>query len=266
MVCIFNKLQDTREILAGKRKKSPQSYREREYRQLAETGGLLSCQVKVRETDLHLLAPVDVREAATDLVVRYRTQLENYLVRCPAFLDALSPLPDDPTGAPLIREMLKAGIAAGVGPMAAVAGVIAEYVGRGLLQRRDCPEVLVENGGDIFLQRNQTSTVAIYAGESPLSYRIGLKIPVSAMPVGICTSSGTVGHSLSLGRADSVTVVAPSTALADAAATRLGNEVGKGGDFGPALKLASRLGGLTGVVIVIGEELGAWGQIELVEL
>jgi hypothetical protein len=252
--------------LTSKRKKAPASYRDRDYRKIVEVGGLQACQVKVRETDLHILAPVDVAAAATHLVVQYRTQLENYLARHPAFGDALAPLGDDPTGVPLVRDMLRAGLAAGVGPMAAVAGVIAEYVGRGLLERADCDEVVVENGGDIFMRRREDCTAAIFAGESPLSYRVGIRIPARDMPLGICTSSGTVGHSLSLGRADSVTVMARATPLADAAATRLGNEVGRGGDLGPALQLAAKIPGLTGVVIVIGEELGAWGQVELVAL
>ncbi len=247
-------------------KKDPASYGEREYRKIGDTKGLLSTQVAVKETDLQILAPVDVTEAATHFIIQYRNQLENYLARLPAFIEALSPLDDDPTAPPMIREMLKAGLVTGVGPMAAVAGVIAEYVGRGLLARDDCVEVVVENGGDIFMKRNKDCTAAIYAGESPLSYKVGIRIPARSMPVGICTSSGTVGHSLSLGRSDSVSVISQSTALADAAATRLGNEVGKGGDIGPALELAAKIPGLSGVVIVVGEELGAWGQVELVDI
>jgi ApbE superfamily uncharacterized protein (UPF0280 family) len=211
------------------------------------------------------MAPVDVTEAATNLVIEARNSLENYICRHRVFLDALHPLDDDPSAPFLAREMLKVGMLAGVGPMAAVAGVIAEYVGRGLLERRDCDEVVVENGGDIFLQRRKDCTAAVFAGESPLSYRIGIRLPAGLMPVGVCTSSGTIGHSLSMGKADSVTVVAPSTALADATATRLGNEVGKSGDMGRALELAARIDGLSGVLIVVGEELGAWGEIELVE-
>lgn len=252
--------------MVRKLKKSPESYRERKYRKIADPGGLRSCQVKIRETDLQIHASVDVRAEASHLLVQYRTQLENYIARCPGFVTALSPLEDDPTAVPLVREMLRAGQAADVGPMAAVAGVIAEYVGRGLLARSDCEEVVVENGGDIFMQRQNDCTVAIFAGESSLSYRVGIRILARDMPLGICTSSGTVGHSLSLGRADSVTVIAGSTALADAAATRLGNGVAKAGDIGPALKLAAKIPGLTGVVIVLGEELGAWGQVELVKV
>ncbi|MCK4837293.1 MAG: UPF0280 family protein [Desulfobulbaceae bacterium] len=252
--------------MTRKRKKPPESYRERRYRKIPDANGLQSCQVKVRETDLHILAPLDVEEQATHLIVQYRTQLENYLARCPVFVEALAPLKDDPTAVPLVRDMLRAGLAADVGPMAAVAGVIAEYVGRGLLKINGCTEVVVENGGDIFMQRRKDCTAAIFAGESPLSYRVGVRVPARDMPLGICTSSGTVGHSLSLGQADSVTVISPSTALADAAATRLGNEVSRGGDIGPALEIAAKIPGLAGVVIVVGEELGAWGQMELVAI
>lgn len=252
--------------MTRKLKNTPESYRERKYRKIPEAGGLQACQVRIGETDLQILASTDVQAAAAHLVVQYRTQLENYLARNPWFGTALAPLDDDPTAVPLIREMLRAGLVAEVGPMAAVAGVIAEYVGRGLLAENDCHEVVVENGGDIFMRRDEDCVAAIFAGESPLSYRIGVKVPVRDMPLGICTSSGTIGHSLSLGQADSVTVIARSTALADAAATRLGNAVSKVADIGPALELAAKIPGLGGVVIVVGDELGAWGQVELVKI
>ena len=93
--------------------------------------------------------------------------------------------------------------------MAAVAGGIAECVGQGLLDAGH-KEIIVENGGDLFLSRSVALTVSIFAGQSPLSNRLGLNIVPEQMPLGICTSSGTVGHSLSFGLADSVTVVADS--------------------------------------------------------
>jgi ApbE superfamily uncharacterized protein (UPF0280 family) len=112
--------------------------------------------------------------------------------------------------------------------------------------------------------------VAIFAGESPLSLRVGVKLASGNMPmgVGVCTSSGTVGHSLSFGLADSVTVIAGSTALADAAATRLGNEIGlsSGGDSGiqAALALSRKISGVLGVVAICGEKIGAVGDVELI--
>ncbi|NTV13333.1 MAG: UPF0280 family protein [Desulfobulbaceae bacterium] len=252
--------------MAGKRKKPPESYRHRSYRQQAGAPELHACQVQVRETDLQILAPVEVHPAALQLVIQYRNQLENFLPRQPRFLEALSPLPDDPTAPPLVRAMLQAALLTEVGPMAAVAGVIAEFVGRDLLKIPGCDEVVVENGGDIFLSRQRDCTIAIFAASSSLSNRVGLKIRVAQMPCGVCTSSATVGHSLSLGRADAVTVVAANTALADAAATRIGNLVKSKGDLGRALEVAAAIPGLIGVVIIIGEELGAWGDLELVEV
>ncbi len=254
---------------AHRKKKKPGSYSNRVYRQQVSAAGLVSTMVRIEETDLHILAEQDVTEKATDLILQYRAQLESYIVKSPQFCTTLDPLAPDKTALPLIRDMLTAGIQAGVGPMAAVAGTIAEYVGKGLLSS-GVHEVMVENGGDIFLQRKSDCSVAIFAGESPLSYKVGVRINVSQMPMGICTSSGTVGHSLSLGMADSVTVLSRSTSLADAVATRLGNEVGRvrGGKDGMARALgkAKEMGGIIGVVVICGELMGAAGDVELIEI
>jgi len=120
----------------------------------------------------------------------------------------------------------------------------------------------------IYIKRKKESVAAIFAAESPLNQKVGIRIPASLMPVGLCTSSGTVGHSLSLGKADSVTVLAPSALLADAAATRLGNEVKTGdqGSINAALAVARTIPGILGVVIICGKHMGAWGQVDLVGL
>lgn len=248
------------------KKPSPLSYQKRDYRQTMQTEGLLASRISVCETDLFILADGEVQDAATRLVLQYRSQLEGYIARNPAFLRSLSPLPLDPTASPIVKAMLRAGIAADVGPMAAVAGTIAEFVGRDMLRSGLVTEIIIENGGDIFLSRKSDCTVAVYAGTSPLNNKIGIKIPQSLSPLGICTSSGTIGHSLSLGEADAVTVLAPSTPLADAAATRLGNEMKRQTDINHAITVAQSIQGLTGIVIVHGDQLGAWGQIELVSL
>ena len=254
----------------SKRKKSntkpaPASYRQRTYRNTVNAGGLVSSVVTVRETDLHILAAKPMDDQAYDAVYLYRNQLENYLARNPDFLTALAPLPPDPLAPPIVRAMLEAARAAQVGPMAAVAGAMAEYVGRDLLAA-GTDEIMIENGGDIFLKRQKECLVAIFAGQSPLSQRMGIRIPAAQMPIGICTSSGAVGHSLSLGKADSVTVLAPSTPLADAVATRLGNEVSGRGDINRALQVAQSIPDISGVVIILDNQLGAWGAVDLVEI
>lgn len=247
------------------RPNDPESYKERTYRTL-ERSGLVSTFVRMVETDLHILAPVAVEDEALRLVAETRRQIEGYIRSSPLFLDSLVPLPADPAAPEVVQEMLAAGLAAGVGPMAAVAGVIAEAVGRGL-QRAGIEDLLVENGGDIFIARKQRCTVAVYAGPSPLSNRVGIVLNEEVQPCGVCCSSATVGHSLSFGHADAVVVLAPGTALADAAATRIGNEVGRApAPLEAALEAARSIEGLNGVLIVRGTEMGAWGGIELVRL
>ncbi len=248
--------------------RKPQSYVKRTYRTLTELD-LVSSFVKIKDTDLHIQADQEVSAWAFELALQYRLQIEKYIEKRPEFLPALIPLAPDILAPPIVKEMLAAGRMADVGPMAAVAGVIAEYVGKALIQR-GCREVMVENGGDIYLNRTKDCTVAIFAGQSPLSLQVGIKLPASIMPVGVCTSSGTVGHSLSFGRADAVAVIARSTALADAAATRLGNEVGMSvsGDEGikRALQVGQSIEGVLGVVVICGGIIGAVGSVELVKL
>ncbi|MFC1826699.1 UPF0280 family protein [Thermodesulfobacteriota bacterium] len=251
-----------------KRKKiSPESYRERTYRKNVTADGLVSSYVSVKETDLHILASRNVELEANDLIYQLRNQLENFIAGCPEFLTTLLPIDEAPLAPPIIRQMLLAARIADVGPMAAVAGAIAEFVGKALLDI-GIDEIIVENGGDIFLKRNRECTTAIFAGTSPLSQKVGIRIAPDRMPLGLCTSSGTVGHSLSLGQADSVTVLAASTPLADAAATRLGNEVSSAGKekLNHALEVARTIPGLLGVIIICGEQMGAWGEIDLVGL
>jgi ApbE superfamily uncharacterized protein (UPF0280 family) len=253
----------------SRRKKAPDSYRFRSYRSLAAELQLVSSYFRLRETDLHILAERDVCREASELATRFRLQIERYIARHPDFASSLQPLEFDPLAPPIIGRMLGAANDTGVGPMAAVAGGIAEYVGTGLLEA-GCREIIVENGGDIFLKRSTSLTVSVFAGESPLSNRLGLRIDSGRMPLGICTSSGTVGHSLSFGLADSVTVLADSAFIADAAATRLGNEVGAEEDpqagINRALGVSKTMVQLRGVLIIRGETIGAVGEVELVPL
>ncbi len=148
--------------------------------------------------------------------------------------------------------------------MAAVAGALAARVGRALAPLS--PEIIVENGGDIYLKVAEPVTVALFAGKSPLSWRVGLKIDPALSPLGVCTSSGTVGHSLSFGRADAACVVAADAALADAAATALGNRVPDAAAIAPALKWAETVAGIRGAVVIVGDKLGAVGDLELTPL
>ena len=148
--------------------------------------------------------------------------------------------------------------------MASVAGAIAQYVGNGLLGMTE--QVIIENGGDIFLKANRPITVAIFAGGSPLSERIGIIAPTRLMPLGICSSSASVGHSLSMGAADVVSVISSSAILADGAATALGNRLKSSKDLDRITEITSDINGIIGGIAIIGDKMAAWGDAELVEL
>jgi uncharacterized protein len=252
-----------------RRKKRPEAYQERTYRRSAEQSDLVTSLVQIKETDLHIQADRDVTKRAFELVLQYRLQIEGYIVRHPDFYATLVPQPLDNLAPPIVCDMLEAAEMAGVGPMAAVAGSIAAFVGKKLVDE-GVAEIIVENGGDIYLHRQKECTIAIFAGQSVLSNKVGVLITPAQMPCGICTSSATVGPSLSLGKADAVTVVARSAALADAVATCIGNEVvgedgGKAG-ISRALQKAKEIAGISGVVIICGDVLGAVGDVRLVRL
>jgi len=234
------------------------------YRERIRGGGLESFRMRVRQTDLLVRAERNLKAEAASLIQEGRLQIENYIARNPSFATTLTPWSPDPTATALIAEMISAGRRAGVGPMAAVAGALAEYVGKGLLCHSG--QVIVENGGDIFIKTDRPVTAAILAGDSPLSGRLGIRITPGSTPLGVCCSSGRVGHSLSRGRADAACIVSRSTALADAAATALGNLVSGPRDLKRAAEMMSGLEGISGGVIIAGSQMAAWGEVDLVSL
>ncbi len=234
------------------------------YRLGIKDSDLVSFEVVVEQTNLYIRAKRNLKEKALRSVMKHRRSLEEYIQHHPLFLTTLEPYPVEPTAPAIVKEMSEAGCLVGTGPMAAVAGAIAEAVGRDLLPFS--PEIIVENGGDIFLKTSLKRLVGIYAAESSFTGKIALEIKPGETPLGICTSSASIGHSLSLGCADAVVALSPSTSLADAAATAIGNMVKNAADIPRAIDQAKSIPGLRGVVIILGEEMGMWGRVKIVPL
>ena len=239
-------------------------FQKRSYRNLVLKDHLVDFRVTVKETDLFVQALKPLEDITRELILEKRGYIENYIKRHPEFARTLKPWHVRSPEPMIINEMALAGEKAGVGPMAAVAGAIAEHVGSGLLKYSD--EVVVENGGDIFLRLDNPATVGIFAGDSPLSLRMGICVESREKPISICTSSGTVGHSLSLGRADAVCVMSDSCSLADAAATSIGNRVTSKTDIQPAIDFGKHIEGVRGIVVIIGGDVGIWGDLKVVPL
>lgn len=233
-------------------------YQPRTYRDNLTNDGRSAFTITLGQSDLYIHADHDLSVEAYNKLRILRSEIEIYGDNDPLFFSSLIPV--DVTGdAPqIIREMSGAAHSWNVGPMASVAGAISEGVARHLNAFSN--DICVENGGDIYIFSDQRRLVGIYAG-SNLSYRrYGLKLPPFPAGVSVCTSSGTVGHSLSFGNADAVTVVARSGSYADAAATALANCVGSESDIEKVLYRASQYDEIIGVAIMINGRIGLIGE------
>lgn len=241
----------------------------RQYRSLHEGRDLIYFQVKLKESDLAI--GVDADSYSESLInicrqelLRIRGELESYIMLDPTFQRSLWPVQLLPGAPPLARAMAKAASAAGVGPMAAVAGAVAQAIGEYLAPH--VKDLIVENGGDIYIYGHHDRVVAVFAGNSPFSQRIGIKLTADEQPLGICTSSGTVGPSLSFGSADAVVIKGFPASLADAVATRAGNLIHTEEDLMKAIDVAKNIAGITGVLAIKNDKMAAWGAIELVPI
>jgi len=237
-------------------------YRKRFYRDWVKSKDLHLARVSIKETDLQILTDKPVDGAfIKERINSYRHNIEDYIAKDRRFLTALKPLAVELNAPPIVKEMAKAARLANVGPMAAVAGAVAEFLGEDLL-REGYKDIVIENGGDIFLVMRKACKVGIYGGDSKLFKGASLKIKAEDTPMGICTSSGTIGHSLSFGLADSVTILSKNTSLADAVATATANRVKSKQDLQRAVDFAKSIKGILGVIIIIKNNLISWGKVE----
>ncbi|MBS7622303.1 UPF0280 family protein [Candidatus Bathyarchaeota archaeon] len=202
-------------------------------------------------------------QTAFQTIVDNRRALQEYIEESPEFLSSLDPVTVVDSAPEIVRRMSSAAETADVGPMAAVAGALADLAVEAMTAL-GADVAVVEDGGEISVGEDVRLDIAINSGRSPLSGRLGLRILQRDLPVGVATSSATVGHALSFGSADSATVVAENAALADAAATAVCNAV-KGDDpdtsIRRGLEVARHISGVRGALIIRGDHAGTTGQL-----
>jgi uncharacterized protein len=221
------------------------------------------------ETDLWIAVDTEgykpeMESYALNRVWFYRTMLNNHITLCPEFLTSLAPLPlPSPLPPDLICEMYIATEKSGTGPMSAVAGAMAEHVCNDMCSEFTIKEIIIENGGDIFMKVNSPAVISVYAGESPLSEKVGIEITPALSPLSVCCSSGTIGHSLSFGVADACMIACKSGAQADAYATAFCNEVKTIRDITNVSESALREKDILSVVIIKNDKIGLGGSIEI---
>jgi ApbE superfamily uncharacterized protein (UPF0280 family) len=199
-------------------------------------------------------------DAVVEEIVLQRRTLEDY-IRChPHFLTSFEPIDLFPGAPPVAQKMARAAQQVGVGPMASVAGAMAELAAKAALSA-GAPEAIVDNGGDIYIQAAAPVIIGLDAGNAKIGNRLAFSLEAHKTPISICSSSGKMGHSTSLGQCDLATVVAQDAALADAAATAAANLVKTVNDVDAALERINAIEGVQGVLIVKDDHIGLAGRL-----
>lgn len=242
-------------------------YKDRTYRNLF-SGSLKSFSVTYKETDLWIGTDsgsysCSMRQYALDIIRQMRTEMDTYLEKDPQYRTSLVPY-RPMEGAPIIFQLMsQASSRAGIGPMSAVAGAFDKLVADALCGHFGCTDIVVENGGDIYAHVQHDLDISVFAGQSPLSEKIGIHIPASALPLGICTSSGTVGPSLSFGKADAMMIVCRDVLLADSYATAMANRIQTVDDLQPVIDLCAKNPDILSALAVKDDRMAICGDFEL---
>ena len=239
-------------------------YRERSYRSRFSNDERRWFCVKFLESDLWIGVDSGSYRASMEadtyaMLVDLRRQMDAYLLMDPQYKTALTPYDAGLEAPNILKEMSRVSHKTGIGPMSAVAGAVAKKVAEFLGTK----EVIVENGGDIYAQAASDMDISVFAGQSPLSEKIGLHIPAAEFPLGICTSSGTVGPSLSLGRADAVMIVCKDVLLADSYATAMANRIKTVNDLQSVIDRISDIPEILGAIAVKDDRMAITGRFEL---
>lgn len=244
------------------------NYTERSYRSHFANDSKRWFCVKFLESDLWIGVGKDsylfsMEQDVYSLLVELRRSMDAYLLMDPLYKSALEPYDAQDSAPQILKHMSKVSHRSGIGPMSAVAGAVAEHVAGFLSGRYNLGDVVVENGGDIYAQSSTDMDIAVFAGTSPLSQKVGLHIPAECFPLGICTSSGTVGPSLSFGRADAMMIVCRDTALADTYATAMANRIHGTEDLQPVMDLIQANPDIMGALAVKDDRMAVCGNFEL---
>lgn len=243
-------------------------YVKRTYRRQFATDRWASFVTEYKESDLWVGVDrnswqPEITEFAASFVRQLRQSMDAWIAQHADYARALLPYPAAADAPAIFHEMSEAAEQSGIGPMSAVAGAVAQHTGKAIKRQFGVKEVVVENGGDIYADIREDMDIAVFAGSSPLSGKVGLHIEAAGAPLGICTSSGTVGPSLSLGKADAVMIVCHDALLADTYATAFANGIQTAGDIPACINRIQQCPDIIAAMAIKDDRTGICGQFEL---
>ena len=243
-------------------------YKERTYRKQFRDERRKGFVVKYKETDVWI--GVDrtsfhpgMPNFALQTIRTLRNTADSYLSQDTEYAAALLPYQTRENAPQILKQMSEISYKTGVGPMSAIAGTFAYHIAHELKKHFDIREIIVENGGDIYADIKDDIDVSIFAGDSPLSEKVGLHIDAKESPLGICTSSGTVGPSLSFGKADAVMIVCKDVLLADSYATVFANQIQTSNDIGSVLEKIGYKKDIISALLIKDDKMGIAGKFKM---
>jgi len=218
-------------------------------------------RLKYKYTDLFITSDRDILKELEFPVLSFYEEIEKVILNEPVFEKSLVPVRARSHYPPVIRKMCHAAKVFRVGPMAAVAGAVCDRIAESIAD--SCRFLMIENGGDVFIKSSGPVNIGLYSSNKYFSDRLNIRIDAEQTPCGICSSSGRIGHSLSLGRSDLVTILSGSTILADAAATAVANSIKGQTDIERAIRRYKRNREVRGLIIIKNDRIGIWGSVQL---
>ena len=214
---------------------------------------------EIGETAVTIAADAEHQSRAVDAIIAARSDVKRHIVNDPFFLTTFEPYDCGRDASNIVRRMCAASRTVGVGPMATVAGAIAQ-AGLEAMIDNGCRHGWIDNGGDIALLLEQPVTVEVYC-EPDAPEAFALEVDTLGEILGVCSSSGRLGHSISLGESDVSVAIADSAVLADAAATAIGNCARGKNDLVECFRPVKGVEGFVGGLAVLGGDVSMCGRV-----
>ena len=224
--------------------------------------GFARTRFEIGETAVTVAADEEYIGYATDAIVRTRRDIVRQISDDPFFLTTFDPYDCPRTACETVKRMCEAAKSAGVGPMATVAGTVAQCALEAMVERGST-HCWVDNGGDIALFVDRPVIAEVFCDPTS-SEAFGLELGPTGRPLGVCASSGRLGHSVSLGDTDIAVAQCDSAILADALATAIGNAVSAEEDLGHCFERFSGLAGFQGALVLRDGSAGVFGSVDRV--
>jgi ApbE superfamily uncharacterized protein (UPF0280 family) len=233
------------------------------YRKNISVKGKYSYRLKYKYTDLFITCDREISKEVKEPVVSFYNGLEEVLSRHEVFGKSLTPVKIIDNYPPIIKKMCRAAEVFKVGPMAAVAGAVCDRIAQSI--SGSCDFLMIENGGDVYIKSSIPVSAVLFSSSRYFRDRLNIRITADTTPCGLCSSSGIIGHSLSLGKSDLVTVMSESTVMADTAATAIANSIKEKADVDKALAHYRDYKQIKGLIIIKDDRLAIWGELQLVK-